>query len=722
MTQKAHVAALAVAAILWMPAHAATQHPASPGQPDIHDAALKGDLQAVKVLLARDPALLGAEKAPNKKTPLHYAAQGGHKGVVEFLLDEGAEVNRPNIAGETPLHYAVSAQAPEVTVLLLVRGADPNARTQSGRTPIGLATAWGRPATIKALIEHGADPRQTTGDGQTLLHVSATNGPAEAIALFVSKGVAVDAVSRSGETPLLSACTAGNLATAKAILEQGADPNRADAKGRYPLTLAVGSGRPEFVKLLLDAGAKPDPTGPRGTRSPLHVAAAQGYRRIVEMLLLAGADRDARDGQGRTALDLATANGNTGVVAALHGGAGGPGAAASRATTLPLKRPLEEGEATVWYLGHLGWAVKTANHLLVFDYDGRAVPPEEPSLAGGWINPEEIKDLPTTVFISHGHRDHYAPAVFDWKATVKDITYVAGFKPEGKDGYVFMTPRETRKLGGLDITTTLANDEGVGFFVTADGVTIFHSGDHANWAGEDASFKPEIDFLAGRGLRAHLLFMPVSVTNEAVMNEGVHYAIRRLDAGAVFPGHARGREHMYGEFARAAANAGISAPIHCAELGGDRFTVTASTLPDDRAVVERTIRDSIGWALKKDRPLLERIIAHDEDLFMFNPDSKPTIGWDAFAKNFDFWMDPRFKATSLDVRELRVRYSPSRDVAWWSAILDDLAEWDGKPVGWKDTRWTGVLEKRDGAWVIVQMHFSFASDKVRAEALAGVKK
>jgi hypothetical protein len=57
MTQKAHVAALAVAAILLMPAHAATQHPASPGQPDIHDAALKGDLQAVKVLLARDPAL-----------------------------------------------------------------------------------------------------------------------------------------------------------------------------------------------------------------------------------------------------------------------------------------------------------------------------------------------------------------------------------------------------------------------------------------------------------------------------------------------------------------------------------------------------------------------------------------------------------------------------------------------------------------------------------------
>lgn len=138
----------------------------------------------------------------------------------------------------------------------------------------------------------------------------------------------------------------------------------------------------------------------------------------------------------------------------------------------------------------------------------------------------------------------------------------------------------------------------------------------------------------------------------------------------------------------------------------------------DRAAVEQIIRDSIGWALTKDRALAERVIAHDPDLFMFNPDSKSTVGWDAFVKNFDFWMDPRFKATSFDVRELRLTFARSGEVAWWSAMLDDLALWDGKPTGWKDTRWTGVLEKRGGAWVIVQMHFSFAADKVRAEALA----
>jgi len=49
-------------------------------------------------------------------------------------------------------------------------------------------------------------------------------------------------------------------------------------------------------------------------------------------------------------------------------------------------------------------------------------------------------------------------------------------------------------------------------------------------------------------------------------------------------------------------------------------------------------------------------------------------------------------------------------VAWWYCMLDDINEWDGQPASWENTRWTGVLEKREGKWVIVQMHFSFAKE------------
>jgi ketosteroid isomerase-like protein len=142
----------------------------------------------------------------------------------------------------------------------------------------------------------------------------------------------------------------------------------------------------------------------------------------------------------------------------------------------------------------------------------------------------------------------------------------------------------------------------------------------------------------------------------------------------------------------------------------------------EKTAVEKVIRANIGWALTKDRPLLESTMVQDERLYIFNPDSQATSGWEQFAKNFDFWLDPRFKATGLDIRDLRIDLSPLGDAAWWSCILDDLYEWDGKPGAWMDTRWTGVLEKRGGKWLIVQMHFSFAADKVAAEVKAKLAK
>jgi ketosteroid isomerase-like protein len=139
---------------------------------------------------------------------------------------------------------------------------------------------------------------------------------------------------------------------------------------------------------------------------------------------------------------------------------------------------------------------------------------------------------------------------------------------------------------------------------------------------------------------------------------------------------------------------------------------------DEKAVIEKLIHDNIGWALTKDRPLDESTMTHDERLFIFNPNSESTIGWSQLVKNFEFWMDPRFKAVKCEIWDTRVDFSRSGDVAWWSCLLNDIGEWDGKPTGWKDTRWTGVAEKRDGRWVIVQMHFSFASDKVAAQVKA----
>jgi ketosteroid isomerase-like protein len=161
----------------------------------------------------------------------------------------------------------------------------------------------------------------------------------------------------------------------------------------------------------------------------------------------------------------------------------------------------------------------------------------------------------------------------------------------------------------------------------------------------------------------------------------------------------------------------------CAAGLGVAGQTAPAVLPDavagEKAEISRAIDASIGWAMTKDRALLERVIVHDPDLFIFHPGADDTvIGWNAFVPNIDFFMDPRFKATGYEVRDQRINLSRSGDVAWWSAILDDCGEWQGKPGCWKDTRWTGVLERRDGRWQIVQMHFSFATPPRKPPATA----
>jgi len=132
----------------------------------------------------------------------------------------------------------------------------------------------------------------------------------------------------------------------------------------------------------------------------------------------------------------------------------------------------------------------------------------------------------------------------------------------------------------------------------------------------------------------------------------------------------------------------------------------------EKARIEQVVRASIGWATNKDKDLLFSTVAHDADFFIFHPDSASTIvGFEPFKEMTErVFMDDEFKATGFDVRDLRINLSQSGDVAWYSAILDDFGEFRGKAYAWVNTRWTGVLEKRDGNWVIAQMHFSFASE------------
>ena len=133
----------------------------------------------------------------------------------------------------------------------------------------------------------------------------------------------------------------------------------------------------------------------------------------------------------------------------------------------------------------------------------------------------------------------------------------------------------------------------------------------------------------------------------------------------------------------------------------------------DRGNADAVIDSSIGWAGSKDKELLFRCFADDEELFYFCPRDDGTIhGYQALVELTEsFFTLEDFKAVRYEIKDLHVELSRSGDVAWYHARLDDYNEWRGQPANWEDVRWTGVLEKRDGRWVIVQMHFSSPTDR-----------
>ena len=128
----------------------------------------------------------------------------------------------------------------------------------------------------------------------------------------------------------------------------------------------------------------------------------------------------------------------------------------------------------------------------------------------------------------------------------------------------------------------------------------------------------------------------------------------------------------------------------------------------DLEEVKYAIYGTISWAQTKDFNMSNKIIANDPEYLEVDPDTSVVRGFKEFKKREAFFADPRFKAVRYEIRDLKINFSKSHETAWWYAILDDINEWNGKPANWLNTRWTGVLEKRDGKWVIVQMHFSFA--------------
>ena len=124
--------------------------------------------------------------------------------------------------------------------------------------------------------------------------------------------------------------------------------------------------------------------------------------------------------------------------------------------------------------------------------------------------------------------------------------------------------------------------------------------------------------------------------------------------------------------------------------------------------ITRVINSCIGWFENKDFELSFSTVAQDSNFIEVHPSDRIVRGFEQFKKNSEIFKNPDFQYVRHEIKDLTINLSRSGDVAWFYCILDDINEWQGQPANWENTRWTGVLENKDGNWIIMQMHFSFA--------------
>ncbi|KAJ5935168.1 hypothetical protein N7466_004715 [Penicillium verhagenii] len=283
-------------------------------------------LEAVveELLLEKDPDIESRDNTYDR-TPISWAAYGGHEIIVRLLIQRGAVYDSRDKLGRTPLSLAAEGGHETVVRLLLDRAVISDSRDGNGRTPLSFAVASGHENIVRLLLDRGVVFDSQDEDGRTPLSFAAEYGRENIVELLLEKDVKIgnenivrwlldkgavnDSQDQNGHTPIFLAAGLGHESVAKLLLEKGVVYDSQDKQGRTPLSVAVEYGRETMVRLLLDKGVSCDTQDETGW-TPLHLAAERGYETIVRLLLDKGVEIDSKDAQyGQTPLFLAARNG-----------------------------------------------------------------------------------------------------------------------------------------------------------------------------------------------------------------------------------------------------------------------------------------------------------------------------------------------------------------------------------------------------------------------------
>lgn len=125
-------------------------------------------------------------------------------------------------------------------------------------------------------------------------------------------------------------------------------------------------------------------------------------------------------------------------------------------------------------------------------------------------------------------------------------------------------------------------------------------------------------------------------------------------------------------------------------------------------------KDAIKLVLEKyaianenqDMDMIEDIWCPSERIVSFGTVSgEKMIGWQSI-KNAVESQFSRFSDTFISYRDQIIEVNETGNTAWFSEIINYNFIMDGEAHSYEGLRYTGVLVKKDGKWLLVQTHMS----------------
>jgi ketosteroid isomerase-like protein len=108
----------------------------------------------------------------------------------------------------------------------------------------------------------------------------------------------------------------------------------------------------------------------------------------------------------------------------------------------------------------------------------------------------------------------------------------------------------------------------------------------------------------------------------------------------------------------------------------------------------------------EDFATVEHLWAQDEDIVLFGTEGdEQLVGIEAIKKAMSRQFD-EVENTLINISDQKIRINQAGNTAWFSEVLDYNFIYLGEDMSFEGIRFTGVLEKIDGKWQLVQGHLS----------------